>query len=128
MTPEYFADKLVSAVYRVAVDDSVSRLQSPPGRNPAAHHLARSEWYNSLTASDRARITEVMELAAQMALFGLLVLLDGEACVGNWEEFGLFKLTFHSEQGDSDLTPQHGPMLHDLFMEALQRHNAASLQ
>lgn len=50
------ADEFVSAIQRYvlesSVDSTISQLAHPPGRRVAPDLLARSEWFNSLSAAE----------------------------------------------------------------------------
>ena len=106
MEPREFVDAVYAAVYRTAINGVVRLLVQPPGRRPRQDIADLSAWYNELSERDRDGVQEVVRLAVDQAVFGMLAALDGSRSLGTDAELSL-------RVGDVDLTADHD--LHDLF-------------
>lgn len=109
------ADEFVSAIQRYVLESSVgstiSNLAHPPGRRVAPDLLARSEWFNSLSAAEVDMLRAVAGEAARSAVFGFLAVLDGTRVIDS--EKGTFEL--HHVGREKRLVNPSGIDLHDLI-------------
>lgn len=114
MTPQGFVDALRQVVMLGTADDMLTVLSNPPGRRASRGLIEESEWYHSLTASDRAMLGRVLKRAAHDTLHGVLAVLDGVRAVENAGK-GDFVLTFVKGGEETVLCGPRAPLLHDLL-------------
>jgi hypothetical protein len=116
MTPKEFVDGVGQVVLEASVSDTVSVVQSPPGRMPARELVELSNWFNALGDGDRAMVKRILELEARQAVFGLLSVIDGsrqiEPSVG---PKGHFELRFIKDGIKEVLSGPDGEVLHELL-------------
>lgn len=77
MNADTFVQLIKLDVRDAAISDVVSKLKKPPGRQVPADKKDRSDWFNSLTPLDEARVVQVIESSVNEAIFGLFAVLDG---------------------------------------------------
>ena len=77
MYTEDFVMKIKTYVREAAIDDTISALNNPPGRNPRSKYVLQSEWYNKLTTEDKTMLGQVLAEAVDEAIFGMFAVLDG---------------------------------------------------
>ena len=115
------ARDFVNGVRAVVLDGAVrairQTLEKPPGRRPKREWVEISDWYNSLSASDRAMVLRVVTSAAHAAVFNLFALLDGVTTIEDDPVKGNFILLFRGAATDTILNDPRGVMLHDLLNE-----------
>ncbi|MDH0863145.1 hypothetical protein [Mitsuaria sp. GD03876] len=111
MNSEAFVEAIQKFVRDSAVESTVSLHQAPPGRRPAADLVARSNWFNALSADDVARVEEMMAQAAHAAVFGFLAVLDGVRTIDT--ENGRFELFYVGDERSLLNPPDRD--LHDLL-------------
>jgi hypothetical protein len=119
MDAREFVEALLGQAYQPAIVGAQSLLLNPPGRRPAPELVKLSTWYNGLPDSDRLAATGVAELAARLAIFGVLAILDGVRAVESSEEKGAFELRYKKGDEDALLNDPRAEQLHDLFRAAL---------
>ncbi|WP_155859520.1 hypothetical protein [Cellulomonas sp. KRMCY2] len=83
MDPHSFVDGVHIAVYRTAIDGVIKLLRTPPGRSPRPDLVALSTWFNGLDERSAEQVKEVIRLAVDQSVFGLLAVLDGVRAVDN---------------------------------------------
>ena len=93
----------------------LSRLQKPSGRRPRRSAVEESEWFNQLSTTNRAFVERCMGRAAEMALFSVFTVLDGESFIEDIGPKGEFKLYFEKDGKHTLLNPKSGNLLHDLM-------------
>lgn len=76
-SPDDFVEVVYHAVYLSSIKDVVHIVTDPPGRKPKAEVLALSNWFLSLSATDRAMTIAMMRKTADAAVFGFFCILDG---------------------------------------------------
>lgn len=81
-------------------------LAQPSGRRPRRDIADLSAWYNELDERDQDGVREVVRLAVDQAVFGMLAALDGSRSLGTGVELSL-------RDGNLDLMADHD--LHDIF-------------
>lgn len=101
-----FVDAVYAAVYRTAIEGVLRLLKQPPGRCPRQELVDLSTWYNGLDEQDQGRVSEVVRLAVDQAVFGMLAALDGARSLGGDGDLSL-------RCNGVELTAEHE--LHDLF-------------
>lgn len=106
MRPHEFVDAVYATVYRTAINGVIRLLVQAPGRRPRRDIADLSAWYNELSEGDRDGVREVVRLAVDQAVFGMLAALDGVHSLGAGVELSL-------REGDFDLLADHD--LHDIF-------------
>lgn len=77
MTKETFIDKLKNAVIPLATTGLLAAIENPSGRKPDEKILQLSEWLNSLSDTDKANVTKLVEESVIECLFGVCAVLDG---------------------------------------------------
>jgi len=75
------AAEFVKAI-RIIACDSVSKgvmeiLHHPPGRTPQASLVRLSEWFHRVTDEEKQLVRNIIELAADQAVYNVLLALDG---------------------------------------------------
>jgi hypothetical protein len=106
MRPRDFVDAVHAAVYRTAIDGVIRLLTQPPGRRPRQDIADLGAWFNELSERDQHRVREVVRLAVDQAVFGMLAVLDGSRSIGAGAGSSL-------REGELDITADHD--LHDIF-------------
>jgi hypothetical protein len=116
MTAEEFVAAVRSVVMAAAVTDTVSMVERPPGRRPAADLVALAGWYRELGAGDRAMVDRMLAIVSRSAVFGLFAVLDGARKVDPAEGPGDFFELRHVHGTASDvLSGPRGAVLHELL-------------
>lgn len=76
-----FVDGVVAAVYRTSINTVTSLLRSPPGRSPRQDLVILSAWFNALEEPEAEQVKQVIRLAVDQSIFGLLAVLDGARAI-----------------------------------------------
>lgn len=113
MNSEYFVDALKHCVRDAAVEDTISKLKSPPGRRILPQAKALSEWYNDLSEENISNINTIISLTAHDVLFGVLAVLDGVRVID--EEKGQLELIYKTSEHDVILNDPSEIGLHELL-------------
>src|SRR5438067_4382913 len=108
MTAEQFIDDIKRSVHDSALQSVSACLQQPPGRKPSSRLVELSDWYSSLSESDRTHVRQVTQQAIHSAIFGLLCVLDGVRGDGG------FELRYVAD-GDDTLLNSADDFLHDIY-------------
>ncbi len=117
-------DEFIAAIKKVVHDSVIegmkANLASPPGRNPHFKLKKTSEWYNSLSSTDKGQIAEIIRQTVHASVFGFLCVLDGVQTIESTPDKGDIGLTF-TKYGQTDLLndPQK-EMLHDIYQLQVQ--------
>src|SRR5690606_25599037 len=98
-----------------AVDDTFRLVESPPGRKPDKELLALATWYQNQTATDKHFIQMLAKLTSDLALFGIMAVLDGVRVIEDDPDRGKLKLYYETESETQLLNDPTGPFLHDLI-------------
>lgn len=114
-----FISGVREAVRDASIEDTVAILRSPSGRQPAHDLVALSQWFNHLPPADQERVREVVQQAADYAVFGMLCVLDNIRVVRRESGSGEFELRYADASGTTLLNPSDGEFLHDMFVEAI---------
>ena len=77
MNARTFVRAIRESVYKTVAPAVTESLESPPGRRPDAELVRLSEWFRTLGSSDRANVTAVADMAADLATYNFLLVLDG---------------------------------------------------
>lgn len=77
MNADEFAEGIYLVAYESAVQGVIKVLSQPPGRRPRPELVKLSVWFNGLSEGDQERLADVVRLAADHAIFGVLAVLDG---------------------------------------------------
>jgi hypothetical protein len=117
MEPVDFVRALSKSCRDSAVSGCTKILESPPGRNPDPSLSQLSEWFNSLSDSDRENVIRIMDLAADSTLFGVLCVLDGVRPVESTTEKSEFILSSVRAGITSTISPSK-EQLHDIYRSA----------
>lgn len=115
MTSRYLVEILKKVVLDASVDDMLSILENPPGRNPSKKLLAQSSFYEELSELQKSKLKELLEETAEMTLFGLLCVLDGVRAIENRENKGTLELWYRNGDATFLLNDSDGEFLHDLM-------------
>ncbi len=115
MTSIEFVDAIRKYVMAAAAPDTISLVERPPGRRPAANLTELSAWYKTLSESDRAMVGRMLELVAHQAVHGVLAVLDGARTIEPNAADDYFELR-HGHDGVEDiLSGPTGGVLHELL-------------
>src|SRR5690348_8881340 len=98
MNSEQFVNMLRTVVRDSAVSEELSVLQSPPGRQPAAALLQRSQWYLSLSEEQKELLSSIIGDVADRAVFGVLCVLDGARAIEDCQEKGRLELRYIKDE------------------------------
>lgn len=109
MTADEFIDAIYLVVYMAAIDDAMQDMERPPGRRPPQDLVELSTWFNGLADADKRRVGDVVRLAVDHAVFGMLAVLDGVRVI---DDGGRTELSLTSSDGT---VLNEYPELHDLF-------------
>lgn len=101
MTSEEFVRVVKLVVEDSAAQGVKSLLANPPGRKPAEGLLSLSSWYTRLSDVDRAKADEVIAMAADLATYNFLLMLDGLTRVDEGEPVGRLRL-YYERFGETD--------------------------
>lgn len=112
MDSQQFVDAIKRNVMDAAVDDTIGKLKSPPGRKVSTEEKARSDWYNGLSATERAHVDRIIAIAVHEGIFGLLAVIDGSRAIDS--ENGLLEL-FYVDSERVLLNNPEAIGLHDLL-------------
>jgi hypothetical protein len=114
-----FVSRLQQVAGEAAIADVLAQLRQPAGRKPAPEVAARSDWFNSLSPTDRVQVEAVIAEATRAALFGVLCALDGSRAIVDRDEKGVVELRYRAGGqdvllGSTSAQSTAGP-LHDLL-------------
>jgi hypothetical protein len=113
MTPTEFVQALKLHCRDAAVEDSVSLLQTPPGRRPN-NDVMRSEWFRALSPHDRELVILAMRQVADATLFGVLCVIDGVRSIESKPEKSVFHVSAKRSGNESHIAPGE-VFLHDIL-------------
>jgi len=117
MNNETFVERIKICVYDVAIRIVKSNLKEVQGRSPRKSDLARSQWYNQLSDQDRAMVDEVIADSVRSAVFGMLMVIDGERPIRDGDEpDGACELRYRTEDGEESLLTGGNNPLGDIFL------------
>jgi hypothetical protein len=94
MNTEMFVAAIKRHVRDAAIDDTIKKLVSPPGRRVSDALKARSAWYNNLHEADAALVRDIISCAVDEAIFGIFAVLDGSRVIDD----GRFQLLHVGEE------------------------------
>jgi hypothetical protein len=118
MTKEEFVERMYQKAVMLGVKGCIKQLESPSGRKPHPAHIEESKWFNRLKDADKLFVERCMTRAAEMTLFSVFTVLDGEGFIEDAGPKGEFKLLFEKDGKSVLLNPPSGTMLHDLMPRA----------
>lgn len=98
----------------VAVRDTVSALERPPGRRPSLDLIRESNWFGALDEDGRAVVKDIIRRSAENAIFDLFCILDGVRAIEDTPEKGDFELRFIKNEKVDVISPSDD-FLHELF-------------
>tara|TARA_B100000965_G_scaffold402798_1_gene429540 strand:- start:755 stop:1141 length:387 start_codon:yes stop_codon:yes gene_type:complete len=113
MEPEYFVKALGKHCRDAGVEGCLEDFESPPGRKPDPRLVHMSEWFKSLSPSDRDMVAKAMQEAADATLHGVLCVLDGVRPIESGSEKSRFQLIAQKGAEQSIICPG-GEELHVL--------------
>src|SRR5690554_227018 len=111
--PEYFVKALEKHCRDAGVEGCLEDFESPPGRKPDPTLVHMSEWFKSLSPSDRDMVAKAMQEAADATLHGVLCVLDGVRPIESGSEKSRFQLIAQKGAEQSIICPG-GEALHVL--------------
>jgi hypothetical protein len=118
MNSAEFVCRIKQAVYEATIEGLVSLLEQPPGRRPNEKLADFSRWFNALSPSDREKLLGVIQLAARMAVFEMLSVLDGTTAIREANEApGVLELQYRDRDQRVLLNSPSEKPLHDVFAE-----------
>lgn len=114
MNANDFVDVLKLVVNDAAVEDTISVLESPPGRKPSKELIDLSVFYNKQSDDDKELINRIIKMAADDALFGILCVIDGVRAIEDDEDKGELVLTYQ-KNNESLVILNENKNLHDIY-------------
>jgi hypothetical protein len=115
MNREQFVDVVKRVVLESTVTGTITQLSQPAGQKPDPARVELSAWFNSLPRPDRENLEKVIRLTADMAVFGMLCVLDGARAIEDGPERGTLDLRYRRGEQDVSLNDDGGDPLHDLL-------------
>ena len=119
MKSEAFIKSIKTNVHDSSVSGVVETLTHPSGRKPPKRVAELSAWFCSLSASDRARVEQVIQFAVHSSIFGLLAVVDGVRAVEGGHADGSFELSYRRGDKHDILTGASQEMLHDIYQSEI---------
>jgi len=113
MTREEFVSRLSEVCRDSAVAGVMELLTRVPGRKPQQSTLELSDWFKSLSPTDKAMVERIAALSAHQCLFGVLCVLDGVRTIRDRAGVS-FRLTAMEGNLSNVLLPA-SECLHDLL-------------
>lgn len=105
MEPEYFVKALEKHCRDAGVEGCLEDFESPPRRKPDPTLVHMSEWFKSLSPSDRDMVAKAMQEAADATLHGVLCVLDGVRPIESGSEKSRFQLIAQKGTEQSIICP-----------------------
>jgi len=121
MTPQYFTTKIRQVVYEPAINETLSLIQKPPGRKPLENLVALSQWFATLSDTDKRNLEKAIAVAVHQATFGMLAVIDGVRQIEDSPSKGILELHYKKDGQDVLLNATNSEYLHDLFNQHGQR-------
>jgi hypothetical protein len=117
MTAIEFVERIRLVVYNVTVTGCLSLMQKPPGKRPSTQLQALSQWFNQLPDADKAKVQDVVKLAARQSVFGVFAVLDGVRQVEDSENKGVLELRYCKDGQSQLINDSNTEPLHDIFSQ-----------
>ena len=115
MNRSEFLRSLKTQTSDAAVFGTLANLENPAGREPRPEDIRLAAWYSRLTDEDRAFLGDALREAAELAIFGLLCIVDGVASIEDGDQKGRIEIR-HSRDGVAKrLSGPSSGLLHDQF-------------
>ncbi len=89
-------------------------LLAPAGPRAVCELMALSSWFSSLSPADEDAVGGIVRLAAYMAVFGVMAMLDGVRAF-DASPHGTLRLTYVDPDGDDIVLNARPSALHELF-------------
>ena len=115
MNAKAFVRAIRESVYENVATAVTEALESPPGRRPNAELVRLSEWFHTLGPSDRANLTRVADMAADLATYNFLAVLDGVRAIEPVGPKGHLELFHRDGEGLTLLNDEEGEELASLY-------------
>lgn len=110
-----FVEALKLAVEQPAVVGCLQQYKAPSGRRPSEDLVQLSEWFSSLSDTDRSMLEKALNDAVHASLFGLFCVLDGVRAIEGPQDRGDLEL-WHVKNGVRTLiNDPNENMLHDEY-------------
>src|SRR5712691_9215270 len=94
MTPEDFIRALKIAVHDAGVRAVRETLEHPSGRKPETSVVELSDWYHSMSDTDKDKLMKVVQHAVHTSVFGFLCVLDGVRTIEDTQNKGELELCY----------------------------------
>ena len=117
MNARTFVRAIRESVYKTVAPAVTESLESPPGRRPDAELVRLSEWFRTLGPSDRANVISVADMAANLATYNFLLVLDGLRAIEPVGPKGQLELFHRDREGLTLLNDEEGEELTSLYKE-----------
>ncbi len=117
MNANTFIDRIIKLVIHSAIEDVISNLENPPGRNPDKNLIFMSKKYLELDDNQRELINLVTKDSVETAVFYFLSILDG---VKKFDDSGELKLSFIENQDETLINDENLEFLHDILNRKLK--------
>jgi hypothetical protein len=110
-----FIAAIKTAVHDSSVRGLMETLEHVPGRKPAVRLVELSEWFRSLSADDKRRIAQIVELAVHSGIFGMLATIDGVVAIESAGPKGQLQLSYQGDGTRRVLNASSDEFLHNLY-------------
>ena len=98
MDVSQFVEAIRLTVELPTVDGCLQQYAAPSGRRPSEDHVQLSEWFNSLSDTDKSLLEKSLRDAVHASLFGLFCVLDGVRAIEDPQDRGNLEL-WHVKNG-----------------------------
>jgi hypothetical protein len=106
-----FISIIEEVVSESAIEDTIDNLESPPDRNPDESLVRQSNWFKSLSDSDKNMVKSIVSSSVNESVFGFLCVLDGVRSISKSGETNELELTHKRTL----LNDPEKECLHDLY-------------
>ncbi len=91
MNSEKFVDIIIkSRLRKSSIEGVIENLIKVSGRSPHKDDVEESQWYHGLNENDKLYLERIIGKTTDMALFGLLAMLDGVSLVAENGDYELY--------------------------------------
>jgi len=116
MNREKFISAVKKHVCKSAIEDVITTLENPTGREPSHELIELNKWYIKQDENSKSKIEEITKEAAESALFGLFCVLDGVRMIDDDLKDGNLKLIYEIDGIQTILSDSQSiTELHDIF-------------
>jgi hypothetical protein len=98
MDSRNFIDAIKEVVRDGAIADTISTLENPVGRKTILETKDVVAWYQSLEEDERQLLLKIVAKSVDLALFGILCVIDGARSIENGPSKGAIELRYVKDE------------------------------